>query len=273
MRLLSGIAALTILCMSAVALVTDHLANIFLSPVRAVPSSRIHLIDDVIQGLKRAQDDRNAYLITGNPTYLTAYHSAAADVDVSMDRLVTEDHEVTTKLTHASDVRQFVHAKLAEIGKDLATATPVRVAPAPTPAADADLQRIQKLLDSLAQEETADITGAIESTRNRATFHRDLVIALAAINLLFLGGIAFCAIQIGKLYSLVTMCAWSKRVQYQDKWIPLEEYMRKRFGIRISHGISEEEYEKWATTEMTELTEAEENPDSAVTTRPPKAAA
>lgn len=71
-----------------------------------------------------------------------------------------------------------------------------------------------------------------------------------AINLLFLAGIGFCAMQIGKLYSLVTMCAWSKRVQYQDQWIPLEEYMRKRFGIRISHGISQEEYDKWAAEEL-----------------------
>jgi len=58
--------------------------------------------------------------------------------------------------------------------------------------------------------------------------------------------------QISRLYSLITMCAWSKRVQFGDKWVPLEEYMRKRFGLRISHGISQEEYAKWAMSEMDE---------------------
>jgi hypothetical protein len=63
---------------------------------------------------------------------------------------------------------------------------------------------------------------------------------------LFLGGVTFCAIQIQKLHALITMCAWSRRVQYQGQWVPLEEYLRKRFGIRISHGISKEEYDKWS---------------------------
>lgn len=263
MRLLGGIAALTIFCMLSVAVVTDHLANIFLSRSGLTPSSRVHLISDVTQALKRAQDCRRAYLLTGNDSFLGAYRAACADADFSMDRLVSEDHQVTTKLAHAEGLRVLVHTKLSEIGKSLESAPPAAAAPAATPAADGELARIQRLLDSLAQAESRDITGELEAARARTVFHRNLVIAVAAINILFLGGVAFCAIQIGKLYSLITMCAWSKRVQYQDKWVPLEEYMRKRFGIRISHGISQEEYDKWAAAEFTAAPPAEEPPKAA----------
>jgi hypothetical protein len=169
-----------------------------------------------------------------------------------MDRLVNEDYEVSTKLAHAQGLRQFVHAKLSEIGRVLeskpAPAAPATIAT--TAMADGDLARIQKLLDSLAQEESRDISGQLEAGHARTIFHRNLVIALAVINILFLGGVAFCAIRIRKLHPLITMCAWSKRVQDHDKWVPLEEYMETRLGVRISHGISKEEYDKWSGPEM-----------------------
>jgi len=276
MRLLCGIAALTILCMFSVAVVTDHLADVSFAASPFSQTSRVHLINDVTQALKHAQDCRKAYLSTGNVTYLNQYRDACTDVDAKMDRLVTEDTEVTNKLAHAQGLRSFVHAKLLEIGRMLEgkPAVPHQVAhvaaPAPAaqpravqsatplPAVDADLARIQKLLDALGQEESRDISGQLEEARARSAFHRNLVVAILGINLLFLGGVAFCAIQIGKLHSLVTMCAWSKKVQYEGKWIPLEDYVRQRFGVRISHGISQEEYDKWAEPGMAGVPQGEQ---------------
>jgi len=249
MRLLIGIAVLTILCMFAVAVVTDHLADMSFSTSAFSQTSRVHLISEVNRALKRAQDSRQEYLDTGNATYLSDYRAASKDVDTSMDRLVNEDYEVTNKLAHAQGLRQFVHTKLTQIGRVLEgkpAEQPVTAAAATMADADQDLARIQKLLDSLGQEESRDISSQLEQAGARTNFHRNLVIALAAINVLFLGGVAFCAMQIGKLHSLVTMCAWSKRVQYKGKWVPLEEYLCNRFGVRISHGISQEEYDKWS---------------------------
>jgi CHASE3 domain sensor protein len=279
MRLLAGIAALTIVCMLAIAVVTDHLADICLSTSPFGQSSHIHLINDVNRALKRAQDCRASYLATGNPAYLDAYRAASADVDSNMDRLVNEDYEVSTKLAHAQGLRQFVHEKLSEIGNLLESKSSAAKAAPAAPAmldADGELARIQRLLGSLAQEESADVSGGLAAASARTIFHRNLVIALAVINLLFLGGVAFCAIQIKKLHSFITMCAWSKRVQYEGKWVPLEEYMAKRFGIRISHGISQEEFEKWyrPETETVSVGENPVDPTSISDPRPaPKAAA
>jgi len=259
MRLLIGIAAFTILCMFAVAVVTNYLTDAFLSRGAVPPSSRVHLINNVTKAIDRAQESRRSYLVTGKDSYLDAYRVASSEVDSSMDRLVSEDHEVTDNLAHAEDLRDFVHAKLSEIGKGLQVNLTAK-GPAGIPMVDTDLARVQKMLDSLAQNESRDVNGGLEAARARSIFHRNLVIALGAINLLFLGGVAFCAMQIGKLYSLITMCAWSKRVQYQDQWIPLEEYMRKRFGLRISHGISQEEYDKWASPETRDSALQEQHP-------------
>ncbi|MFQ3597492.1 MAG: tetratricopeptide repeat protein [Chloroherpetonaceae bacterium] len=50
--------------------------------------------------------------------------------------------------------------------------------------------------------------------------------------------------KIKRLEEIVTMCAWSGKIQMNGKWVKIEEFLNKRFGIKVSHGISEEEAEK-----------------------------
>jgi tetratricopeptide (TPR) repeat protein len=50
--------------------------------------------------------------------------------------------------------------------------------------------------------------------------------------------------EIKRLEDLVVMCAWTGRVQLDGKWVRIEEFLIKKFGIQVSHGISEEAAEK-----------------------------
>jgi len=47
-----------------------------------------------------------------------------------------------------------------------------------------------------------------------------------------------------RVESLVTICAWSRTVKYEDEWISFEQYLLRRFNINTSHGISPSEAEK-----------------------------
>lgn len=38
----------------------------------------------------------------------------------------------------------------------------------------------------------------------------------------------------------VTLCAWTRTVRYQGKWISVETYLKSRFGLATSHGVSPE---------------------------------
>ena len=48
--------------------------------------------------------------------------------------------------------------------------------------------------------------------------------------------------------ALITMCAWSKTVEHEGEWLSFEDYLQKRFGFNISHGISPEEAAKFTQT-------------------------
>lgn len=40
--------------------------------------------------------------------------------------------------------------------------------------------------------------------------------------------------------SLVTMCAWTRKIQMDGRWVPVEEFLLSKFGVRVSHGISDD---------------------------------
>jgi hypothetical protein len=44
---------------------------------------------------------------------------------------------------------------------------------------------------------------------------------------------------------LQTVCAWTKRIKDEGKWVTLEEFMARRFEVQISHGMSDEAFEQF----------------------------
>ncbi|MBE7541186.1 MAG: PAS domain-containing protein [Bryobacteraceae bacterium] len=43
---------------------------------------------------------------------------------------------------------------------------------------------------------------------------------------------------------MLLMCAWTKRVKSGAHWLPVEEFLMERLGVRISHGICPEAMKK-----------------------------
>ncbi len=46
--------------------------------------------------------------------------------------------------------------------------------------------------------------------------------------------------EIRGLKKMITMCAWTGKVKMEGKWVRVEEFLQKKYGIEVTHGISEE---------------------------------
>lgn len=46
--------------------------------------------------------------------------------------------------------------------------------------------------------------------------------------------------QVERLKELVTLCAWTGRVRWQNQWVTIEQFLDERYNVQITHGISEE---------------------------------
>ena len=83
--------------------------------------------------------------------------------------------------------------------------------------------------------------GAVE----RALAHRRFAEeAIAGIALLAMALAAIVWVRLRRAERIVTMCAWSKAIRYEDEWMSIEAYMARRFGIAITHGVSPAELER-----------------------------
>ena len=51
-------------------------------------------------------------------------------------------------------------------------------------------------------------------------------------------------LRLEKLQQIVTVCAWTGQVKFEGEWIRLDEYLQRRFGLSVSHGLSKEAAEK-----------------------------
>ena len=38
----------------------------------------------------------------------------------------------------------------------------------------------------------------------------------------------------------VRMCAWTRRIQLEGEWVSVETFLLRRFGLRVTHGLSDE---------------------------------
>ncbi len=44
----------------------------------------------------------------------------------------------------------------------------------------------------------------------------------------------------------LTVCAWTNRVKLGTEWVPLDDYLKRKYGLKISHGISPEAHRMMA---------------------------
>jgi hypothetical protein len=70
-----------------------------------------------------------------------------------------------------------------------------------------------------------------------------ILIGAVAMVLMF---IIIILLRLEKLQQVVTICAWTGQVKYEGQWVRLDEYLERRFGLSVSHGLSREAADKMA---------------------------
>ena len=192
--------------------------------------------------MSEAEAGQRGYLLTGKESFLAPYTAATVDVRTRLANLRRLVSDNSAQLRRLLIIESLSRAKLAELDstirleragkRDLALGT-VRTA-----RSDSLMTAIRSGLQSM----TADEANLLRS-RQRALVtelrHGDMIsVGLAAG--LFVMLIALLVIARGAEHyrNLVTLCAWTRSVEYEGEWISFEEYLRRKFNISATHGIS-----------------------------------
>lgn len=208
-------------------------------------------IESLLSTVKDLETGSRGYLLGGTPNYLLPYHAAKASLTaqrtrlrslvtqdpqqvqnlVATDRLIMAKIEMTTELVTLQQAGRrddamalFLSGECQHIMDDLRQAT-------------------QRMLDEerrLVNQREASLASTIGSFKLFS-----LLVMLGTMALLVLFGLVL--IRLERVRAYLTICAWSRTVEYEGQWISFEHYLEKRFGIQTSHGISPKEVERFLT--------------------------
>jgi hypothetical protein len=202
-------------------------------------------------------------VLTGHTVFLQPYGIAKNDVRARVANLRTLLADNPGQLRRLIEVESQSRAKFVELdstiklareGHQDAAAAVVR-----TTQSDSLMTAIRSGLQTMTAAEGAFLRGRQKSLV-RELRAGDMV-SLGLAGALAATMIALIVLARGAEHyrNLVTLCAWTRSVEYDGEWISFEEYLRRKFDLSATHGISPE-----ALSQINVSLEAQEKADDLI---------
>ena len=192
--------------------------------------------------LLEAESNQRGFLLSAGAAYLEASQSASRQVgpQIAVLRTLTADNPVQQE--NLRQLAPLVDAKLDFVAQTISLqrqGQPEAVrALIATGRGKQTMDAIGNRLEQIEREESRLLPLREEHLASRARFSTVFLSALVALNFLFALAVFMLFRRLSKAQSLVTVCAWSRTVEYQGEWLSFEQYLLRRFNLNTSHGIS-----------------------------------
>lgn len=190
---------------------------------------------------------QRGYFLTGRREYLEPYQHALQAVRDNITEL--------KKITSNDPMQQANLAALEKmVNEDLVfdPATVFAAGEVPTNASVVTLtargkEKLEHMRHILfqAHEEQQQVLSKHQQDAEQDVVHSQMM------SLTLIVGVAMALIMVvvilmrlEKLQEFVTVCAWTGQVKFQGQWMRLDEYLKRQFGISVSHSLSQEAAEK-----------------------------
>jgi CHASE3 domain sensor protein len=246
---IAGLALVAVLSMSAFYL--DQQSGAAATSARQL-INRTYVIERAFQNLgtaiSEAESDTRGFLLTGDARHLEAFDQRREQAQAASRRLrdVTIDDAVQKRRVDA--LVALAERKVAQLQSTVGFMTAGQREQA---MASVRGGRGDQLLDDIkvaAGEARQSELGLLASRQRRFddAIDQRLILrrVLLASSLVVTLAAFYFALRLNRLESFTTMCAWSRTIQMDGRWVTFEEYLSQRFNVRVSHGIAPKELEK-----------------------------
>ena len=204
-----------------------------------VQQTQFHLLD--------AETERRGYLLTGGNDYLNSYGRTMATVRNDIDQLKSLIRARAGQQTNILALQNLITERLG-INPDTIAGSkvnmPEALAISLTDEGKNTMEKIGRVLFQMGQDEEYSLN--INQQRAEADSISSQITSVVLIGtvVMVLMVIIIILRRLEKLQQVVTICAWTGQVKYEGQWIRLDEYLQRRFGLSVSHGLSKEAAEK-----------------------------
>ncbi len=203
-------------------------------------------LSELLATLQDAETAQRTYLLTGRDYYFQP-HQAASEVATSVVvrlRILLEDNP--TQKERLADIRPLVYDQIAYRAHTMALKK-----------AGEEKKLTAVLLTDRTRMLQTELRDRVESMKQLAASElaerqyasaQDIAFARRILAILLIGSgvvlvlVWLLLVRLKKLERFVTVCAWSKTIRHEGEWISFEEYLKRRYNVKVSHGISDTEF-------------------------------
>jgi CHASE3 domain sensor protein len=197
--------------------------------------------------LNEAEAGEYGFLLTGNQSWLPTYLFSQNDTMIRLAFLAASFANRPAQLDRLNRLRSLVEAKLAEFRE----VTRLKQAGQHEKALQLvsenggvfALNQIRSLISEMQAAEDQTLSERLQENETKVNVRDAISTALLCLSAAGVAGAGVLLLRIRQLQSIITICAWTQRVNYNGKWMRMEDFLWQRFRVRVSHGISEEAFE------------------------------
>jgi CHASE3 domain sensor protein len=197
--------------------------------------------------LDELQAGETGFLLTGDQSYLRAHQFSYDDTSVRLAYLNSLYADRSAQLERWRRLRPLVEAKLAQYREVTALKKAGRDDKA-LQLANGDggtsiIDQIRSIIGEMQLAEDAMLTERKRTNEAKLNASDAVSTGLLIVSATVIIYASVLILRIRQLQNIITICAWTQKVNFNGKWMPMEEFLWRRFRVKVSHGISEEAFD------------------------------
>jgi CHASE3 domain sensor protein len=203
-------------------------------------------VNNLYRLLSQAESAQRGYLLAQDQRYLIPFHFARIEALLCLPYLQELTRDNVPQSQRLRQVRTLMHHVFTEMQQAINLARnqdqeaalrqmKAQDGPGQLPVLCSELQTMNEEGGRLLQERRA-------ASDEKLFIRENISVVLLFLSAGVAAGAGVLLLRIQQLQSIITICAWTQRVNYNGRWMRMEEFLWERFRVKVSHGISEEAF-------------------------------
>ena len=203
----------------------------------------LNILEQTQAHVADAETGQRGYLLTGRPDYFSLHDTAMADINNNIQNLKILVRGNPVQEANLTELQILITKRLGPNPDMIAfskTNSADVVAVALTDRGRDTINQIRDALFRMREQQTDLLIARQQTAEARFLFDQTASLVLVGVTAIALIAIVAILLRLEHLRQIVTVCAWTGQVKFEGEWIRLEDYLQRRFGVSVSHGLSKE---------------------------------
>jgi CHASE3 domain sensor protein len=207
----------------------------------------LNILEQTQAHIADAETGQRGWLLTRRPDYYSLYDTAMAAINNDIQNLKILVRGNPAEEADLTQLQGLVTKRLAPNSDIIALAktnSAGTMAVVLTDAGRDTMNQIRSVLFRMREQQTDLLIARQQTAEARLLFDQTSSLVLVGVTAIALIAIVAILLRLEHLRQIVTVCAWTGQAKYEGEWIRMEDYLKRRFGVSVSHGLSKEAAEK-----------------------------